>query len=301
MPAGASAPVMPARASSVGEMSTFVAGAAHSDPGLIPGPRATTAQVPGTCSQNPKVHGQQKEGTGRTVDPDIEVVHVALVLGQVQLAELETVITCTSAAWLLSLALAQAIIGIFVPVKFSTRLAQGLRIGGLTRVEEVSVVRLPELVDGLDRVLDGVVHAHERPPSILKTVVDAGRRVVGQHVLRGDVGVVLCPALHRAVPGGRARRHRRPARRPVVLVPGAWLERRVRGLVADVGEPRLALLGHLPDPGDGVVPDQGGRVRPRRLAGVLVRRVELVVPRVGQALDALDGERGVVVCADELL
>ena len=105
MPAGASAPVMPARASSVGDMSTFVAGAAHSDPGLIPGPRATTAQVPG--SQNPKVHGQQKEGTGRTVDPDVEIVHVALVLGQVQLAELEAVITCTSAAWLLSLALAQ--------------------------------------------------------------------------------------------------------------------------------------------------------------------------------------------------
>ena len=119
MPAGASAPVMPARASSVGEMSTFVAGAAHSDPGLIPGPRATTAQVPG--SQNPKVHGQQKEGTGRTVDPNVEVVHVALVLGQVQLAELEAVIT---------------------------------------RIEEVSIVRLPELVDGLDRVLDRVVDGH---------------------------------------------------------------------------------------------------------------------------------------------
>ena len=93
------------------------------------------------------------------MDPNVEVVHVALVLGQVQLAELEAVITCTSAAWLLSLALAQDD-NIFVPVKFSTRLAQGLRIGGLTRVEEVSVVRLPELVDGLDRVLDRVVDGH---------------------------------------------------------------------------------------------------------------------------------------------
>jgi hypothetical protein len=38
------------------------------------------------------------------VDPDVEVVDVALVLGQIELAELEAVITCTSAAWLLNLA-----------------------------------------------------------------------------------------------------------------------------------------------------------------------------------------------------